>query len=101
MTLEERIEHVLAVIDREVGPVGLIARVEITKALDEMLFDDDDPFWDDDDPDPEPPEPDPPPPPDPGPSERRDLHTLLGLDAFGRDYTYAKQTDMLSDEVPV
>jgi hypothetical protein len=79
MTDEDLIEGVVDVVRREMGPIGLIARVEITKAIRNALFE----FagwqlggWDDDDGDD--PLPDDPLPPDDGP--KVDLHKLLDLD---------------------
>jgi hypothetical protein len=79
-----RVEDILRIIAKEVGPVGLLARVEIERAIarlvDVVRGDDEDGWWgwdDDDEPDDEPP---PPAPPDDGPAvPRGDLNEMFGL----------------------
>lgn len=76
------VDAIVQVVAREVGPVGLIARVEISRALDAWWPDDwpDDDDDDDDDGDggnDDAPEPDPPPPSDDGP--KADLYELFEL----------------------
>lgn len=76
------IENVVRVVAREMGPINLIARVDIEKAVRGAIFEaldhNDDGWWDGDDDDE--PEPDPPLPPDDGP--KVNLREVFKLDVI-------------------
>jgi hypothetical protein len=70
----------LRLIEREVGPVSVTARVNIEMAVEHMAYDDEDDgnWWDEGDDEPDP-EPVPPVDPDDDPGEKPDLYALFDL----------------------